>query len=239
MKLRRLLPVPSGHSEQFSALSEESADPDWALLTELDRLRSTNTGLAAEVDRQTHIGQDYARAASEQRLRVEELERETAIAFTNCQLLERRVAQTEEHVIELDELVESLRGQRDRFERYYEQQKQRADRAEAAAAMMRDAAAELLAANDRHSHAPTGTRGLARAKVEYEDALGRLRRSLAADTGKECLTPEIAAEVRRYFTMTVTPEQEAQLREKIVRELKQQPSSRSELAVTSGAHASG
>ena len=50
---------------------------DWDVLAELDRLRTTNSGLTAEVQRQTHIGQDYARVASEQRVRVEELERET------------------------------------------------------------------------------------------------------------------------------------------------------------------
>lgn len=219
MKLRRLLPHSSEDAEPFAEVSEPASDTDWDLLGEIDRQRSTNAGLAAEVERQTHIGQDYARAASEQRVRVEELERENAIAHTNCQFLERRVAQAEEKVIELDELVEALRSQRDRVQTYYEQQKQRADRSEGAAAVMREAAGELLSASDRHAHAPAGTRGLARARVEYEDALGSLRRALGADVGKDCLAPDLAADVRRYFTVELTPEQESSLRESIVREL--------------------
>lgn len=219
MKLRRLLPHSSEDAEPFAEVSEPASDTDWDLLGEIDRLRSAHAGMAAEVERQTHIGQDYARAESEQRIRVEELERENAIAHTNCQFLERRVAQSEEKVIELDELVEALRSQRDRLQTYYEQQKQRADRAESAAAVMREAAGELLAASDRHSHAPAGTRGLARARVEYEDAMGSLRRSLSADVGKECLAPDLAADVRRYFAAGLTPEQESSLRESIVRGL--------------------
>jgi chromosome segregation ATPase len=219
MKLRRLLPHSSEDTEPFAEVSEPASDTDWDLLGEIDRLRSVNVGLAAEVERQTHIGQDYARAESEQRMRVEELERENAIAHTNCQFLERRLAQAEEKVIELDELVEALRSQRDRLQTYYEQQKQRADRAEGGAAIMRDAASELLAASDRHAHAPAGTRGMARARVEYEDAISALRRALGSDVGKDCLAPDLAADVRRYFTVELTPEQESSLRESIVREL--------------------
>jgi hypothetical protein len=225
MKLRRLLPGTStvdepavGHADADEVPQPE--DPDWDLLREIDRLRSANSGLSAEVERQTQIGQDYARAASEQRFRAEELERENAIAHTNCQFLERRVAQSEERAVELDELVEALRSQRDRLQTYYEQQKDRADRAESAAAAMREAAGEVLGANDRHTHALVGTRGLARAKVEYADALDKLRRSLQPNAGKDYLSADVAADVRRYFTIEdLTPEQQAQLKESIVRAL--------------------
>ena len=109
MKLRRLLLLSAG--PEIEALqpvdkgSGSAEDSSWDLVAELDRLRSANTGLSAEVDRQTQIGQDYARVASEQRFRVEELERENAIAHTNCQMLERRLAQAEERATELEELV--------------------------------------------------------------------------------------------------------------------------------------
>lgn len=224
MKLRRLLPGSSldepavGHADPDEV--PQSEDPDWDLLREIDRLRSANSGLSAEVERQTQIGQDYARAASEQRFRVEELERENAIAHTNSQFLERRVAQYEERSVELDELVEALRSQRDRLQTYYEQQKERADRAEAAAAAMREAAGDLLSANDRNTHALVGTRGLARAKVEYADALEKLRRSLRADAGKDYLSADVATDVRRYFTISdLTAEQKAALQDSIVRAL--------------------
>jgi chromosome segregation ATPase len=202
MQLRRLLllqhdsPVPNGSS---SALSPH-AEPDWDVVAELDRLRTTNSGLTAEVQRQTQIGQDYARAASEQRMRVEELERETAIAHTSSQMLERRLSQTEEDVNELEELVEHLRSQRDRLQTYYEQQKERADRAEAASAAMREAAGELLSASEQQTHAALGTRGFARAKVEYADAATKLRRSLDRNAGQGYLAPEVSEDVRQYFT---------------------------------------
>lgn len=62
-----------------------------------------------------------------------------------------------------------------------------------------------------------GSRGLARAKLEYADALEKLRRSLRADAGKEFLSPDVATDVRRYFgTAGLTPEQETGLREAIV-----------------------
>ena len=220
MKLRRLLTLSPPEDEQVAEAGSAAEDPDWDLLGELDRLRSQNSGLSAEAERQNQIGQDYARAASEQRFRAEELERENAIAHTNVQFLERRVAQSEERAIELDELVEALRSQRDRLQTYYEQQKERADRAESAAAAMREAAGEVLGANDRHTHALVGTRGLARAKVEYADALDKLRRSLQANAGKDYLSADVAADVRRYVTIEdLTPEQQAQLKESIVREL--------------------
>jgi chromosome segregation ATPase len=175
-------------------------DSDWDMLSELDRLRTTASGLTAEVQRQTQVGQDYARVASEQRLRVEELERETAIAHTSSQLLDRRLSQAEERVEELEELVEHLRAQRDRLQTYYEQQKERGDRAEAASAAMRDAASELLSASEQQTHAALGTRGLARAKVEYADALAKLRRSLDRNAGKGYLGPVVSDDVRQYFT---------------------------------------
>src|SRR4029450_11530946 len=97
MKLRRLLLLPADEDGRTSASAQEGKNgPDWDLLTEVDRLRTTSSGLSAEVQRQTQIGQDYARAASEQRLRVEELERENAIAHSNCQMLERRGSPAEE-----------------------------------------------------------------------------------------------------------------------------------------------
>ncbi|HWM14936.1 MAG TPA: hypothetical protein VNO56_10675, partial [Gaiellaceae bacterium] len=101
MKLRRLLTLSPPEDEPAAEPGPPAEDPDWDLLSELDRLRSQNSGLSAEADRQNQIGQDYARAASEQRFRAEELERENAIAHTNVQFLERRVAQAEERAIEL------------------------------------------------------------------------------------------------------------------------------------------
>jgi chromosome segregation ATPase len=227
MKLRRLLLLqPSGRD----ALSTAAEGPDggptgpnessWDVLTELDRLRTTTSGLTAEVQRQTQIGQDYARIASEQRLRVEELERETAIAHTNCQMLERRVAQSEERTAELEELVDHLRSQRDRFQTYFEQQKGRAERSEAACAAIRDAAGELLAASELQTHAALGTRGLARAKVELADGLAKLRRALERDAGKGFLAGGAVEEVRRYFTAERLPaEEKAHLQESIVKAL--------------------
>lgn len=220
MKLRRLLspkPEVSG-TEVYSHSDRIHESDDWDLLTEIDRLRSENTGLVAEAQRQSSIGQDYARAAGEQRVRVEELSRETAIAHTNAQLLERRLVQAEERVVELDELVDALRLQRDRLQTYYEQQKERADRAESAAAAMREAASDVLAAHDRQVHAPVGTRSLIRAGVESADALDMLRRALRGDVGKDYLGPEIAADIRRYFLGNDLPRNEEQeLKEAIAR----------------------
>lgn len=207
MRLRRLL-LLQPHSEmqlENGTATMQRDDSEWDVITELDRLRTTNSGLSAEVQRQTQIGQDYARVASEERLRVEELEHENAIAHTNSQMLDRRVTQAEERAAELEELVDSLRTQRDRVQTYFEQQKERADRAESAAAAMRDAAGELLSASDRQTHAATGTRGLARAKVEFADALAKLRRSLERDSGKGFLAPEVADDVRRLFTVKDLP----------------------------------
>jgi hypothetical protein len=202
MRLRRLL-LLQPHSDlqlENGTTTMRREEADWDVISELDRLRTTNSGLSAEVQRQTQIGQDYARVASEERLRVEELERENAIAHTNSQMLGRRVTQAEERAAELEELVEALRAQRDRVQTYYEQQKDRADRAESASAAMRDAAGELLAASDRQTHAALGTRGLARAKVEFADALAKLRRSLERDAGKGFISPAAADDVRRYFS---------------------------------------
>jgi hypothetical protein len=202
MRLRRLL-LLQPHSDlqlENGTTTMRREEADWDVISELDRLRTTNSGLSAEVQRQTQIGQDYARVASEERLRVEELERENAIAHTNSQMLGRRVTQAEERAAELEELVEALRAQRDRIQTYYEQQKDRADRAESASAAMRDAAGELLAASDRQTHAALGTRGLARAKVEFADALAKLRRSLERDAGKGFISPAAADDVRRYFS---------------------------------------
>jgi hypothetical protein len=85
---------------------------------------------------------------------------------------------------------------------------------------MREAAGEVLAANDRNTHALVGTRGLARAKVEYADALDKLRRSLQANAGKDYLSADAAAEVRRFFTMEdLSPERQAELKESIMRSL--------------------
>ena len=226
MQLRRLLllpprsDVPLRNGSSGSAALAAPGDSDWDMLSELDRLRTTNSGLTAEVQRQTQIGQDYARVASEQRLRVEELERETAIAHTSSQLLDRRVSQAEERVDELEELVEHLRAQRDRVQTYYEQQKERGDRAETASAAMRDAASELLSASEQQTHAALGTRGLARAKVEYADALTKLRRALDRNAGKGFLAPEVADEVRRYFgAKDLAPDEKDRLRQSIVEAL--------------------
>ena len=207
MQLRRLLllqPHSDVQLENGTAAMQRDGS-DWDVIAELDRLRTTNSGLSAEVQRQTQIGQDYARVASEERLRVEELERENAIAHTNSQMLERRVTLAEERAAELEELVEALRAQRDRLQTYFEQQKERGDRAESAAAAMRDAAGELLSASERQTHAALGTRGLARAKVEFTDALAKLRRSLERDAGKGFLSPAVADDVRRYFTAKELP----------------------------------
>jgi chromosome segregation ATPase len=219
MKLRRLLLLPSDAEDQRTS-AEKGNGPDWDLLTEVDRLRTTSSGLSAEVQRQTQIGQDYARAASEQRLRVEELERENAIAHSNCQMLERRLSQTEERATELEELVEVLRAQRDRLQTYCEQQKDRADGLEAACAAVRDAAGELLAAGDRQTHAALGTRGLARAKVEYADALAGLRRALERNAGRDFLAPVVVNDVRRFFTSeNLSVEEKKKLTQSIVRAL--------------------
>ena len=221
MKLRRLILLPSDEDKRTSesALERENG-PDWDLLTEVDRLRTTSSGLSAEVQRQTQIGQDYARAASEQRLRVEELERENAIAHSNCQMLEGRLSQTEERAAELEELVEVLRAQRDRLQTYCEQQKSRADGLDAAFAAVRDAAGELLAAGDRQTHAALGTRGLARAKVEYADALAGLRRALERNAGRDFLAPDVANDVRRFFTSEdLAVEEKKKLSQNIVRAL--------------------
>jgi len=212
MQLRQMLllrrsdkPIGDGSSTTLLGRPEER---DWDMIAELDRLRTTNSGLTAEVQRQTHIGQDYARAASEQRLRVEELERETAIAHTSSQMLERRVSQAEARVDELEELVDVLRAQRDRLQTYYEQQKERADRSEGASAAMREAAADLLAASEQQTHGVLGTRGLARAKVEFADALAKLRRALERNAGMDYLAQDVADDVRRYFTAEDVPADE-------------------------------
>lgn len=221
MKLRRLILLPSDEDEQTSGSAPEGENaPDWDLLTELDRLRTTNSGLSAEVQRQTQIGQDYARAVSDQRVRVEELERENAIALSTCQMLERRLSQTAEQAVELEELVEVLRAQRDRLQTYCEQQKDRADRLDAASAAVRDAAGELLAASDLQTHAGLGTRGLARAKVEYADALAGLRRALERDAGKGFLAPVVVDDVRRFFTSeNLAVDEKKKLSQSIVRAL--------------------
>jgi chromosome segregation ATPase len=223
MKLRRLLLLqPSSHVqlENGTATLEGRDESDWDVLAELDRLRTTNSGLTAEVQRQTHIGQDYARVASEERLRVEELERENAIAHSNSQMLDRRLTQAEERADELEELVDVLRAQRDRVQTYYEQQKERADRAESSSAAMRDAAGELLAASDRQTHAALGTRGLARAKVEFADALAKLRRSLERNAGNDYLAPTVAEDVRRYFASKNLPaDEKGRLQQSIERAL--------------------
>jgi len=223
MKLRRLLLLqPSSHVqlENGTATLKGRDESDWDVLAELDRLRTTNSGLTAEVQRQTHIGQDYARVASEERLRVEELERENAIAHSNSQMLDRRLTQAEERADELEELVDVLRAQRDRVQTYYEQQKERADRAESSSAAMRDAAGELLAASDRQTHAALGTRGLARAKVEFADALAKLRRSLERNAGNDYLAPTVAEDVRRYFASKNLPaDEKGRLQQSIERAL--------------------
>ncbi len=226
MRLRRLLllqPHPELQLENGTeALNRDGSD--WDVLTELDRLRTTNSGLSAEVQRQTQIGQDYARVASEERFRVEELERENAIAHTNSQMLDRRLTQAEERAAELEELVEALRAQRDRLQTYFEQQKDRADRAESASAALRDAAGELLSASDRQTHSALGTRGLARAKVEFADALAKIRRALERDAGKGFLAPAVAEDVRRYFTAKDLPaDEKARLRSSIEQTLAPRP----------------
>ena len=226
MQLRRLLLLQPHAEVQLengtAGLNQDRSD--WDVLAELDRLRTTNSGLTAEVQRQTHIGQDYARVASEQRVRVEELERENAIAHSSSQMLDRRLAQAEERADELEELVEVLRAQRDRLQTYYEQQKDRADRSESASAAMRDAASDLLSASDQQTHAALGTRGLARAKVEFADGLASLRRALEKDAGKGFLAPAVADDVQRYFTATdVSPEQKRQLKQSIVRAMSVEP----------------
>jgi hypothetical protein len=223
MKLRRLLllqPSSDVQLENGTGTLNGRDESDWDVLAELDRLRTTNSGLTAEVQRQTHIGQDYARVASEERLRVEELERENAIAHSNSQMLDRRLTQAEERADELEELVDVLRAQRDRVQTYYEQQKERADRAESSSAAMRDAAGELLAASDRQTHAALGTRGLARAKVEFADALAKLRRSLERNAGNDYLAPTVAEDVRRYFASKNLPaEEKGRLQQSIERAL--------------------
>jgi chromosome segregation ATPase len=217
--MRRLLLLPSGEDERPSDSTPE-AGADWNLLAELDRLRTTSSGLSAEVQRQAQIGQDYARAASEQRLRVEELERENAIAHSNCQMLERRLSQTEERAAELEELVEALRAQRDRLQTYCEQQTDRANGLDSACAAIRDAAAELLATSDRQTHGALGTRGLARAKVEHADALATLRRALERNAGRGFLAPVVVDDVRRYFTARdLAAEEKKRLSQSIVRAL--------------------
>ena len=221
MKLRRLILLPSDEDERTSDSAPEGEnEPDWDLLTELDRLRTTSSGLSAEVQRQTQIGQDYARAVSEQRVRVEDLERENAIALSTCQMLERRLSQTEERAVEAEELVEVLRAQRDRLQTYCEQQRDRADRLDAASAAVRDAAGELLAASDLQTHAALGTRGLARAKVEYANALAGLRRALERNAGKGFLAPVVVDDVRRFFTSeNLAVEEKKKLSQSIVRAL--------------------
>ena len=222
MKLRRLL-LLQPHSDiqlENGSATMQRDESDWDMISELDRLRTTNSGLTAEVQRQTHIGQDYARVASEERLRVEELERENAIAHSNSQMLDRRLTQAEERADELEELVDVLRAQRDRVQTYYEQQKERADRAESSSAAMRDAAGELLAASDRQTHAALGTRGLARAKVEFADALAKLRRSLERNAGNDYLAPTVAEDVRRYFASKNLPaDEKGRLQQSIERAL--------------------
>jgi hypothetical protein len=227
VKLRSLLLLPTGESEKHSPEQVPSDPPagdppgaDWDVLTELDRLRGANAGLSAEVKRQSQIGDDYARAASDLRLRVEELERETVIAHSNAQFLQRRLTQAEERAGELEELTESLRAQRERLETYCEQQRARAERSEAAAAAMRAAGGELLSAHDRKTHSPEGTRGFARAKVDYADALERLRSSLGEHAGERYLGPETGDQVRRFFTdETLAGDEKRELRQAITRSL--------------------
>jgi chromosome segregation ATPase len=227
VKLRSLLLLPTGEAEQHSPEQLPSDPPagdppgaDWDVLAELDRLRGANAGLSAEVQRRSQIGDDYARAASDLRLRVEELERETVIAHSNAQLLQRRLTQAEERVGELEELTGSLRGQRERLETYCEQQRTRGERSEAAAAAMRAAGGDLLSAHDRKTHSPEGTRGYARAKVEYADALERLRSSLRAHAGERYLGPETGDQIRRFFTdETLASDEKRELRQAIIRSL--------------------
>jgi hypothetical protein len=227
VKLRSLLLLPTGEAEKHSPEQVPSDQPagdppgaDWDVLMELDRLRGANAGLSAEVKRQSQIGDDYARAASDLRLRVEELERETVIAHSNAQFLQRRLTQAEERAGELEELTESLRAQRERLETYCEQLRARAERSEAAAAAMRAAGGELLSAHDRKTHSPEGTRGFARAKVDYADALERLRSSLGEHAGERYLGPETGDQVRRFFTdETLAGDEKRELRQAITRSL--------------------
>jgi hypothetical protein len=89
---------------------------------------------------------------------------------------------------------------------------------------MRDAASALLSASDQQTHAALGTRGLARAKVEFADGLASLRRALEKDAGKGFLAPAVADDVQRYFTATdVSPEQKRQLKQSIVRAMSVEP----------------
>jgi DNA repair exonuclease SbcCD ATPase subunit len=227
VKLRSLLLLPSGEAEKQPPERLPSGPPtgdppgaDWDVLAELDRLRGANAGLSAEVERRSQIGDDYARAASDLRLRVGELEREAAIAHSNAQFLQRRLTQAEERVRELEELTESLRAQRERLETYCEQQRARAERSESAAAAMRAAGGDLLSAHDRQTHSPEGTRGFTRAKVEYADALERLRSSLGHHAGERYLGPEIGDHVRRFFTdETLASDEKRELRQAIIRSL--------------------
>jgi hypothetical protein len=119
-------------------------------------------------------------------------------------MLDRRLALAEERAEELEELVDVMRAQRDRLQTCYEQ-KDRADGLDAATAAVRDAAGELLAASDRQIHAALGPRGLARAKVEYADALAGLRRALERNAGKGFLAPVVVDDVRRFFTSEILP----------------------------------
>jgi small-conductance mechanosensitive channel len=200
VKLRSLLLLPAGETEKHSPEQLPSGPPgsdppgaEWDVLAELDRLRGANAGLSAEVKRRSQIGDDYARAASDLRLRVEELERETAIAHSNAQFLQRRLTQAEERVGELEELTESLRAQRERLETYCEQQRARAERSESAAAAMRGAGG---------------------------DALERLRSSLDEHAGERYLGPETGDQVRRFFTdETLASDQKRELRQVIMRSL--------------------
>jgi hypothetical protein len=227
MKLRSLLLLPSHEGEKQPSGPDPSSPPagdpagaEWDVLAELDRLRVANAGLTAEVDRRSQIGDDYARAASDLRLRVEEHEREAAIAHTNAQFLQRRLTQAEERVSELEELTDSLRAQRERLETYCEQQRARGERSESAAAAMRAAATDLVSAHDRLTHSPQGTRGSARAKVERADAFERLRSSLSHDAGARYVGPDVGDDIRRFFTdETLTSEEKRQLRQAIVRGL--------------------
>jgi hypothetical protein len=117
-------------------------------------------------------------------------------------------------------LVDALRAQRDRLQTYCEQQTDRANGLDAACAAIRDAAAELLAASDRQTHGALGTRGLARAKVEYADALATLRRALERNAGRDFLAPVVVDDVRRYFTSgNLAVEEKKKLSQSIVRAL--------------------
>ena len=123
-----------------------------------------NSGLTAEVQRQTHIGQDYARVASEQRVRVEELERENAIAHSSSQMLDRRLALAEERADELEELVQALRAQRDRLQTYYDSRMTGPTAPSRASAAMRDAASALLSRQATNRPMPLWGRGASRAR---------------------------------------------------------------------------